>query len=283
MCTHRFPVRHDAGLTRVEAIIAVVVIAIALLLLLAILMPTHGGHGYSRVAATHVHLRSYAMAHQVYATDHGSLPGFSLDHNVHATEVGIFDSPAAPLPDRAYEFMAGGFADRYVGDPSIFTSPADPMTRLTPAGAGPGGRYGHMLVPDEDSRAVGATFSRLYFDPEHRPDDYVLQEQDVFITVAGTTHGWTAQFQSITSVADPSTSVDLVEEDEASILDNSMFEVLAERSGRRSLLASRHHGSAGHLAFFDGHVELRTDIVNRYTNEEDDAAHIRFLWNTYNP
>ncbi|MCK4873406.1 MAG: prepilin-type N-terminal cleavage/methylation domain-containing protein [Phycisphaerales bacterium] len=277
------------GLTMIELLIATAALALVAIISLPVIGQMRGDDW---ALVTREHMRTYANAHAYYVADNRVLPclGNAASGNygnVYVTEVGLFDSDAAPV-DPITMLLMNGLVDGYVDDPVIFTSPADPLVRYTDTGREDdhGGRFGHFLLPSEDAQAVGATFSRLWFNPgSSRPADYCDVSRNVFVTVGGMTEMRCMTFLRADTLREPAHCADLIEEDEVSRLDNSVF--VAEHHipppfepGTSNVIADRHPGEGGHVAFHDGHVELMTNIVEHYWEQEDYLQRVRLLWRT---
>ncbi|MCK4872051.1 MAG: hypothetical protein KAS72_04935 [Phycisphaerales bacterium] len=249
-------------------------------------------------AVTRDHMRSYATAHAAHIHDHGYLPPFALSDgyyppgepgNARATEVGLFDSPVAPIGSTSLITLMSAFFEQYVHDPVIYTSPADTLERYSPVGGEDsfGGRFGYFLTPDEDPRGVGATFTRLWFTAGNWPPGYLTHNRTVVVEVDGLQEIREVSSQSIDRILSPADHVDLVEEDEMSRLDQSLF--VPEQGawapppfdpGNSNVIARRHPNDSGHVAYFDGHVRAIENVTERYWNEEREDKRIHLLWPT---
>ncbi len=284
------------GFTLIELLVVIAVIA----LLIGILLPALGkARSQGQSAQCQGHLKQYATAHQIYITDHGCLPGLGKgdagggDGNRWNTEVGLFYSDAAPVEPGQIKLM-NGFFDKYLGDAEVFSCPADPKIRYTDTGSEDdwGGRYGNFLMPDEDERSAGATFTRVWFNPagsggsgDDRPPDYYDLKKKVFVTIGGITEARSLLFMYPDRLISPSESADIVEEDEVSRIDNSLF-VPGEHAyvphpadpGTSNRIAIRHPAGSGNIAYHDGHVTNIANMMQKYWTEEEYARRVQILW-----
>ncbi len=275
-------------------------LAAAALLVLLVVPLSAQMRGDDRALTTQNHLRAYAAAHAAYVHDHGYLPPFgglgdedgpdSECHYALVNEVGIFDSPVAPVSPGMMA-MVNGFNDTYVADPTIYTSPADGHFRFL----GPGddcddGRFGHFLLPSEDPRGVGATFSRIYFNPDSSgrlPRGFVGRYKLMRIEVGGLEEYREVWLQSAEHVISPADHVDLVEEDERSLLNNSIFVVpegsLPDPNNEATRITRRHPNDSGHVAYFDAHVEALERMTERYWElpNDEDGRRMALFWPVY--
>jgi prepilin-type N-terminal cleavage/methylation domain-containing protein/prepilin-type processing-associated H-X9-DG protein len=284
------------GFTLIELLVVIAVIA----LLIGILLPALGkARSQGQSAQCQGHLKQYSTAHQIYVTDHGVMPGLGRgdtgggaggeEGNIWVTEVGVFDSEEVGItisPGQAK--LMNGFFDKYVKDAEVFTCPADPGVRYTPTGAedGNGGRFGNFLVPDEDPNAAGATFTRLWFNPgADRPPDYIDRSRVTYVTVGGLTESRALNFLYPDRIISPAQACDMVEEDEVSRIDNSVF--VAEdhaygshpaQPGESNRIAIRHPGMSGNLAYHDGHVTNIPNVMQKYWTEDKYLNRVKILW-----
>ncbi len=293
MRQNRIRPQQSRGFTLIELLVVIAVIA----LLIGILLPALGkARSQGQSAQCQGHLKQYATAHQIYVTDYGCLPGLGKGDgggfdNRWVTEVGLFDSDAGPAEPWQIKLM-NGFFDKYLGDPEVFTCPGDPHIRYEDTGAEDvsGGRFGHFLMPDEDPQAAGATYTRLWFNRgAQRPPDYFDRYHKVFVTIGGLTESQPLTFLYPDRLISPSESCDLVEEDEWSHLDNSVF--VAEQHawgnhpaqpGQSNRIANRHPGDSGNLAYHDGHVTNIPNITQKYWAEPEFARRVLILWWQFN-
>jgi prepilin-type processing-associated H-X9-DG protein len=269
----------------------------AIVLLLAVSLPVLGQlRGDDWAAVTRDHLRQYSRAHLMHVADHdylpplgyrGSVPGD--DTSAWEIEVGVFntDYNGLYIDVGSAESVMSKFTDTYVGDEEVFTSPADPMLRWIVADHY--NRLGNLLVPDEDPQAVGATFTRLWFTQSvsQYPRDYQTEERRIYVEVDGLVESFLLEVQRADVIQSPADCVDLLEEDEESALNNSLFTPESHAwngyppsPGENNLITNRHPGEGGHVSFFDGHVELLEDTETRYWQESDYETRLRLLWRT---
>jgi prepilin-type N-terminal cleavage/methylation domain-containing protein/prepilin-type processing-associated H-X9-DG protein len=287
------------GFTLIELLVVIAVIA----LLIGILLPALGkARSQGQSAQCQGHLKQYSTAHQIYVTDHGVMPGLGRgdtsggggeDANVWNTEVGVFDSEELGItvsPGQAK--LMNGFFDKYVKDGEVFTCPADPGVRYVPTGNEDDfyGRFGNFLVPDEDPNAVGATFTRLWFNPgATRPPDYIDRVRTTYVTVGGLTEQRALTFLYPDRIISPAQACDMVEEDEISRIDNSLF--VAENHaygnhpaepGTSNRISIRHPGMSGNLAYHDGHVTNIPNVMQKYWTEDKYENRVLILWWQFN-
>ncbi len=283
--------RLDRAFTLTELLVALG----ASVLLLALAVPVLGQlRGDDWAAVTRDHLRQYSRAHLMHVADHGYLPPLDDGYLAPAwvTEVGVFDTNTGQIritiPSEAKNVM-NKFVDTYVSDVEIFTSPADSMVRWTEPGNQMGNRVGNFLTPTEDPQAIGATFARVYFtgNQGQTPRDYLTAQRRIYVEIDGLVESFLVRVQRADVIQSPADCVDLLEEDEDSILNNSLFtpESHAWNSyppvpGENNLITNRHPGEGGHVSFFDGHVELLEDTETRYWQESDYETRLRLLWRT---
>lgn len=284
------------------SLIELLCVLLAAALLATLVVPISAQmRGDDRALVTKNNLRAYAVAHAQYVHDHGYLPPFGgvgdqdgPDDECHyalVNEVGIFDSPVAPV-SAGMMAMVNGFNDNYVADPTIYTSPADDHFRFRPPGGEDclGGRFGHFLLPTEDSRGVGATFARIYFNPNSagwRPRGFVGRYKFMRIEVGGLEEYREVWLQSAEHVISPADHVSLVEEDERSLLNNSIFVVpegaLPDPNREAARITRRHPNDSGHVAYFDGHVEALERMTERYWElpDDEDGRRMALFWPAY--
>ncbi len=289
MRRNRIRPRHLQGFTLIELLVVIAVIA----LLIGILLPALGkARSQGQSAQCQGHLKQYATAHQIYITDHGCMPGLGKGDtgglsNRWVTEVGLFDSDVAGVEPSQMKLM-NGFFDKYLGDADVFSCPADPLIRYTETGGENdfGGRYGNFLMPDEDEQSSGATFTRVWFNPgDDRPPDYYDLAKKVFVTIGGITEAKSLIFLYPDRLISPSESADIVEEDEVSRIDNSVF-VPADHAfdphpaepGESNRIAIRHPAGSGNIAYHDGHVTNIPNIMQKYWTEEEYARRVLIFW-----
>ncbi|MFG0253088.1 MAG: type II secretion system protein [Phycisphaerales bacterium JB038] len=285
----RFALR---AFTLIELLVVIAVIA----LLIGILLPALGiAKKNGESAQCQAHMRQYVTAHHTYVADYDVMPGLGVEdqglHNGWVTEVGLFDSDAAPV-EPAMEGLMSGFAVKYVGDPQVFSCPGDPLVRHSPTGgeSETDGRFGHMLAPDEDAAAAGATYTRVWFNPSSpwKPADYIERPGRVYVTKDGQTESHVLRFLLMDRLTTPALSADVVEEDEDSRLDNSVF-VLEDAArggyppqpGESNLLANRHPADSGNVAYHDGHVDNISAVTKTYWCEPVFQERVRMLWQNF--
>ncbi len=91
--------------------------------------------------------------------------------------------------------------------------------------------------------------------------------------------------QSAEHVLSPSDHVDLVEEDERSLLNNSIFVPTAYWNSNpddpANRVTRRHPNDSGHVAYFDAHVDALEQITQRFWLEPVDDNRVRLLWPTF--
>ncbi len=288
--------RRSRGFTLIELLVVIAVIA----LLIGILLPALGkARSQGQSAQCQGHLKQYATAHQIYITDHSCMPGLGKGgdsssasgdaRNAWVTEVGLFDSEAAGVSASQAKLM-NGFFDKYLGDANVFTCPADPLIRYTDTGGEDpdGGRFGNFLMPDEDEQSAGATFTRVWFNPpgvDQRPPDYYDLDKKVFVTIGGMTEARALTFLYPDRLISPSESADIVEEDEVSRIDNSVFVPGVHAyvphpadPGESNRIAIRHPAGSGNIAYHDGHVTNIPNIMQKYWTEEDYKTRVQVMW-----
>jgi prepilin-type processing-associated H-X9-DG protein len=285
------------GRGRAFALIELMVVIMTLAGCLAIVAPILAqARGDDWAAITRANLRAYAQAHLVYIADYDVLP--PIDYSPGSTpawltEVGVFSTSHGDLyidVPLSVQLMMNRFVDNYVDDAMVFTSPADTWVRYTEAGDA--GRLGNLLTPSEDPQAVGATFSRLWFADDYssfavKPRDFRMDQRWIYVELGGLWDCWELGVLRVDMIQSPSDCVDLVEEDEESILNNSVFTPEAHawspppfEPGTSNVITDRHPGNGGHVSYFDGHVELFDDVVNRYWSCDSAKERTRLLWGT---
>ncbi len=279
------------GLARIDLAFLVAATALLFTLITPLLAQLRGDDW---AAITREHLRQYGRAHLLYVADYDLMPPLGGTNGVGwSGEVGVFDTDHDGLVigvDEGAKVIMNGFVGNYIADPAVFTSPADTFARYTEPGAGFGERLGNFLVPDEDPQAVGATLARLWFNrlpDEPAPCDYSQEYRRFYVEIDGVLESFSVPLLRADVIQSPADAVDVVEEDEDSILNNSLFTTDSVawqpppfEPGESNVITDRHPGEGGHVSFHDGHVELLTDIVSRYWAEPDYADRLRLLWRT---
>lgn len=282
----------SGGFSLIELLVVIAVIA----LLISIILPALGSARKSgQKAKCLAHMKQYMTAHHNYISDHGVMPGLGLEgggnHNGWVTEVGLFDSDAAPVGAGMAKLMSG-FFDQYVRDARVFSCPADPLVRYSPVGGDNQrrGRFGNMLTPDEDGAAVGATFTRVWFNPgiDGRPADYIEKVGRAYVTVDGLMESHELRYLRPDRLTTPALCADIVEESEDSHLDNSVF-VLEDSAwsdypplpGTSNLLANRHPADSGNIGFHDGHAENISGVTQKYWAEPVFEERLRLVWRNF--
>jgi prepilin-type N-terminal cleavage/methylation domain-containing protein/prepilin-type processing-associated H-X9-DG protein len=295
-------IKRRRAFTLIELLVVIAVIA----LLIGILLPALGkARSQGQSAKCQGHMRQYGTAHQIYVTDYDVMPGlgretFTGDEQWNV-EVGLFSTDENGINidiDPATAKLMNGFADKYMKDARITTCPADPLTR---PGTEPGfdaGRMGNLLTPDEDPKAVGSCMTRVWFNPASAgvgdpPPDYIVKVGRVYATVGGLTESHELTFLRPDRLQLPSQSADAVEEDEDSILNNSLFVAQSNAApdyppipGEYNLIANNHPASSGNIVYHDGHVSNIPQIDIKYwTVSEDDPdgyeTRVEIIWWPY--
>ncbi len=286
--------------TLIELLVVIAVIA----LLIGILLPALGkARSQGQSAKCQGHLRQYGTAHQIYVTDHDVMPGLgegegsgALNSPAWLTEVGVFDTDHEGLTidvDAGAEAIMNKFPEKYLRDAQVVTCPADPQTRWSPPGEDmyPLSRLGNLLTPEEDPKAVGACFTRVWFNTnpngpdDECPPDYIVMDRQVFVTIGGLTESHGLQFLRPDRLVHPALSADAVEEDEKSTLSNSIFVPedwisgdYPPQPGDKNLISDNHPAKSGNVVYHDGHVNNIPDIHARYWAEDDFETRLAIIW-----
>ncbi len=292
-------IRERAGraFTLIELLVVIAVIA----LLIGILLPALGkARSQGQSAKCQGQMKQYSTAHQIYITDYDVMPGlaketFSGDEQWN-NEVGLFSTDHDGINitiDPATAKIMNGFADKYLKDARVTSCPADPLNRPgTPAEEG-SGRMGNFLTPDEDPQAVGACMTRVWFNPPSSgvgdpPPDYMVTTGRVYVTIGGITESHTLTFMRPDRLTLPSQSADVLEEDEDSILNNSLFVAQTNAwadypavPGTNNYVANNHPAESGNIAYHDGHVTNIANITQKYWAEPDYETRVEILWWQY--
>ncbi len=292
MATSRRERHRVEAFTLIELLVVIAVIA----LLIGMLLPAlRGAKQAGQSARCMAHMDQYMTAHHNYIADYDVMPGLGVEgqelHNGWVTEVGLFDCDAAPVESAMAKIM-NGFFEKYIGDPKVFTCAADPRVRYSATGGDDEmhGRFGNMLTPDEDPTAVGATYSRVWFNPGStwKPADYIEKVGRVYVTEGGLAESHELRFLRVDRLLTPSLCADIVEEDEMSHLDNSVF-VLEDSAwsdfpplpGTSNLVANRHPADSGNVGFHDAHVENVSGVSQRYWAEPEFQERVRVVWRNF--
>ncbi len=278
--------------TLIELLVVIAVMA----LLVGILLPALGMAKRSGESAQcQAHLKQYVTAHHTYLVDYDVMPGLGVEgqglHNGWVTEVGLFDSEAAAVEPAMAKLMSG-FAEKYVGDPQVFSCPGDPLVRHSPTGgdSATDGRFGHLLTSEEDPAAAGATYTRVWFNPgsSWKPADYVEHTGRAYVTIDGLTQSYELRFLRVDRLSTPALSADVVEEDEDSRLDNSVFVLEGSawggyppQPGESNLLANRHPSDSGNVGYHDGHVNNISSVTTLYWSQPNFQERVRVLWQNF--
>jgi prepilin-type N-terminal cleavage/methylation domain-containing protein len=283
------------GFTLIELLVVIAVIA----LLIGILLPALGkARSQGQSAKCQGHMRQYGTAHQIYITDYDVMPGlaketFSGDEQWN-NEIGLFasDTDAVSIDiDEGTAKLMNGFHDKYLKDSKVVSCPADPQTRWTEPGFSDG-RMGNFLTPDEDPRATAACMTRVWFNPPGSvgdpPPDYNVISGRVYVTLGGLTESHVLTFLRPDRLQLPSQSADALEEDEDSILNNSLFVPQSNAwngfppaPGENNLIADNHPAKSGNIVYHDAHVTNIADIHARYWAEDDYETRVEIVWWPY--
>ncbi len=296
--------RRDTTRKRAFTLIELLVVIAVIALLIGILLPALGkARAQGQSAKCQGHMRQYGTAHQIYVTDYDVMPGLGKgegssdpDSPEWITEVGVFDSDELGISvDPASAHIMNQFSEKYLKDPRVTTCPADPQTRWLDIDGGQygalNGRVGNMLVPDEDPKAVGSCMTRLWFNfnpQDPPPPDYVVRSGLAYVTIGGITESHWLQYLRPGRLTLPAQSADAVEEDEASLVNNSVF--VAENSAwgypptpldPHNVISDNHPAGSGNIVYHDGHVSNIPNIVQRYWAEPSYETRVEIIWWPY--